>query len=340
VSEKMRGLTVRRYTEHDEPAVLGLLQRSLGWLADEHHTAFFRWKHRDNPFGPSPAWVALDGEHIVGLRVLLRWEFDSDGLNEDGFGKAGAVVRAARAVDTATDPAYQGRGIFSALTLHAIDDLTREDLDFIFNTPNDQSRPGYLKMGWQVVGRLPVAARPRSLVAMARMAGARATADLWSTPTDAGVDAADALADDRALDALLGSQPGAGGLRTRRTPAVIRWRYTGFPPLAYRVLLNGPRLDDGFVVFRLRRRGRALEAVVGDLLVPGADRRAAAALLRALPRVSGADYAIQLGGEVGARAGYVPLPRQGPILTWRAITETVCPPLEAWHLTLGDVELF
>ncbi len=329
----MQGLTVRRYTEQDEPAVLGLLQRSLGWLADEHHTAFFRWKHRDNPFGASPAWVALDGERMVGLRVLLRWEFERDGLDRE-------VVRAARAVDTATDPAYQGRGIFSGLTLHAIDDLTRESLHFIFNTPNDQSRPGYLKMGWQVVGRLPVAARPRSPVAMARMAGARSAADLWSTPTDVGLDAADALADERALDALLRSQPRAGGLRTRRTPAVIRWRYTGFPPLAYRVLLNGPRLDDGFVVFRLRRRGRALEAVVGDLLVPGADRRAAAALLRSLPRVSGADYAIQLGGEVGARAGYLPLPRQGPILTWRAITETVRPPMSDWSLALGDVELF
>ena len=110
----MRGLAVRRYTASDEPAVLGLLQTSLGWLADERHTAFFRWKHRDNPFGPSPAWVALDGERLVGLRVLLRWEFES---GDD-------VVRAARAVDTATDPAYQGRGIFSALTLHAIDDLS------------------------------------------------------------------------------------------------------------------------------------------------------------------------------------------------------------------------
>jgi GNAT superfamily N-acetyltransferase len=331
----MAGLTVRRYTDDDEPAVLGLLQTSLGWLADEHHTAFFRWKHRDNPFGASPAWVALDGERMVGLRVLLRWEFDRDGFNKDG-----EVVRAARAVDTATDPAYQGRGIFSGLTLHAIDDLTREGLHFIFNTPNDQSRPGYVKMGWQVVGRLPVSARPRSPAAMVRMARARTAADLWSTPTDAGLDAAEVLSDERAIDALLASQPGVAGLRTRRTAAVIRWRYTGFPALAYRVLLRGSRVDDGFVVFRLRRRGQAVEAAVGDVLVPGGDRRATAALLRAVPRAAGADYAIRLGGGGLARAGYAPLPRQGPVLTWRAITEKVQPPLESWRLTLGDVELF
>ena len=330
MSDETGGLTMRRYDESDEPAVLGLLQTSLGWLADEHHTAFFRWKHRDNPFGPSPAWVALEGERMVGLRVLLRWEFDRDG----------GVARAVRAVDTATDPAYQGRGIFSRLTLHAIDDLTREGLHFIFNTPNDQSRPGYLKMGWQVVGRLPVSARPRSPAATARMARARTAADLWSTPTDAGLDASDALSDGRALDGLLASQPPVDGLRTRRTTAVVRWRYTGFPPLAYRVLLRGSHLEEGFVVFRLRRRGRALEAVVGDVLVPDADRRATAALLRAVPRAAGADYAIRLGGGGPAGAGYLPLPRQGPILTWRALTEQVQPPLASWRLTLGDVELF
>ena len=90
----------------------------------------------------------------------------------------------------------------------------------------------------------------------------------------------------------------------------------------------------------MRRRGQALEAVVGDVLVPDGDRRDRR-VLRSVPGAAGADYAIRLGGGGGgAAAGYVPLPRQGPILTWRAITETTMPPLESWRLTLGDVELF
>jgi GNAT superfamily N-acetyltransferase len=326
----MAGLDIRRYTDDDEPAVLGLLEASLGWLTDEHHATFFRWKHVDNPFGRSPAWIALDGDRVVGLRVLLRWEFD----------RPGGGARAVRAVDTATDPGYQGRGIFSALTRRAIEELTVEGVHFIFNTPNDQSRPGYLKMGWQVVGRLSVSARPRSPWALTRMAGARTPADLWSTPTDAGIDPGDAFGDTQALETLVASQPPAGGLRTRRSAALIRWRYGGFPPLAYRVLLRGRRLEDGFAVFRLRRRGRALEAVVGDVIVPEGDGGAAAGLLRSVPRAANADYAIQLGGSVVGRAGYVPLPRQGPILTWRAVTERARAPRQAWQLTLGDVELF
>lgn len=327
---RLEGLTIRRYAEQDEPRVLDLLQASLGWLADEHHAGFFRWKHRDNPFGPSPAWVALDGGRIVGLRVLLRWEFEGPDR----------VARAVRAVDTATDPEYQGRGIFSGLTLQAIDELGAEGVHFIFNTPNEQSLPGYLKMGWQVVGRMPVSARPRSPQALVRMARARTAADLWSVPTSAGEDAVEALADEVALGGLLASQPKIDGLRTRRTPAVVAWRYAGFPPLAYRVLLRGSRIDDGFVVFRVRRRGRALEAVVGDVLVPDGDHRLAAALLHAVPGAAGADYAIQLGRSARLRAGYLPLPGQGPVLTWRALTERVCPRRDSWHLTLGDVELF
>ena len=73
----------------------------------------------------------------------------------------------------------------------------------MFNTPNDQSRPGYLKMGWQLVGRLPVLARPRSPAALARLARARTPADKWSQPADAGLPVHDVLADPAPVAELL-----------------------------------------------------------------------------------------------------------------------------------------
>jgi hypothetical protein len=40
------------------------------------------------------------------------------------------------------------------------------------------------------------------------------------------------------------------------------------------------------------------------------------------------------------RAGFVPLPRQGPILTWRPLADPAAPPrLRDLDLSLGDVEL-
>jgi GNAT superfamily N-acetyltransferase len=323
-------LAVRRATEADDPQILTLLQASLGWVPDEQYARFYEWKHRMSPLGPSPAWVATDGDRIVGFRVLLPWEYERDGT----------IVRAVRAVDTATHPDHQGRGVFSRLTLQAIDELRTMGVGFVFNTPNEKSRPGYLKMGWQPVGRVPVRFRPRGAASLLRMARAKTASEKWSEDTTVAAPASEVLIDGEQLRGLLASQPDAGScLRTRRTPAYLAWRY-GFAPLGYRAHLAGDTLDDGVIVFRLRRRGPALEAAVCEVLAPGGDRRTARQLLRWVARSSGADYLIATGLPGQPSAGLLPAPRLGPILVWRAVCDTDMPPLDTWALSLGDVELF
>lgn len=325
-------LDVRPAADEDLPAVLELLQASLGWVPDDAYARFFAWKHHESPFGRSPAWVAVDPAadgRIVGFRTFSRWQFD----------RGDVTVPAVRAVDTATHPDYQGRGIFSLLTRRALDELRAEGVAFVFNTPNDRSRPGYLKMGWQVVERLPVAATPRSPLSLVRLARARTPADKWSAPTDAGVPVADVLADDDAVAALLASaRPDDGRLRTRRTPEFLAWRY-GFPPLHYRAVVAPGGMTDGVVVFRLRRRGAALEAAVCEQIVPVGAVGTATALVRQLLRETRADHAVQIGRARPSR-GLLPVPGQGPTLVWRDVTEPTMPAAAQWALGLGDIELF
>ena len=319
--------TIRPFEAADTVEVLRLLSRSLGWVPDDHHAAFFDWKHRQNPFGPSLAWVAEDEGRILGVRPFLRWEFE----------QPGAVVTAVRAVDTATAPEARGRGVFTALTRFGLHELEAAGVGFVFNTPNDQSRPGYLKMGWREVGRVPVRVRVASVAALRRLAGARTPADLWSLRTEAGQPAADALADRDAVAHLLQSRPPPLGVRTRLTPEVLHWRYAGFPALAYRAVTGPGGVTGGLALFRLRRRGRAVEAMIGDILSPGGDAGRAAALAKAVLRDSRADYAIVTGGR--SLPGFVPLPGQGPVLTWRGVCAPAAPPLAQWALSLGDIEL-
>jgi predicted N-acetyltransferase YhbS len=332
---------VRAATPDDDPAVLELLQASMGWVPDEQYARFFAWKHRESPFGTSPSWVALDGDRVIGFRTFMRWRFDH----------GGRPVEAVRAVDTATHPDHQGQGIFSLLTRHALEELREDGIGFVFNTPNERSRPGYLKMGWQVVHKLPVAARPRSALALVRLARARTPADKWSAPTNGGVDALEALADDDALALLLartgagsgvdgsaGDGSGDGGLRTQRTPEYLRWRY-GFPPLRYRAVTAPGGLAEGLVIFRVRRRGAANEAALCEVLVPGDDSTTIRHLLTEVLRASQADHAVLLGAARPA-LGFLPVPGQGPTLVWRDVVETAPPPSADWHLTLGDIELF
>lgn len=321
---------IRAVRPEDLDAVLELLGASLHWVPGELFRRFFEWKHHENPFGPSPAWVAVEGSRVVGFRTFLRWEFE----HPDG-----RVRRAVRAVDTATHPDAQGRGVFRALTVHALDELAREGVDFVFNTPNAQSRPGYLKMGWQEVGRLPASVRPRGPGALVRMRAARVPAERWSLQASAGVPAPEAFADPH-VDDLLRSLPAPRALRTRRTRAQLAWRY-GFEPLAYRVLALDGDVRRGLAVFRVRRRGGATEAALCEVLAPGGDRRAAAALERLVARAGEADYVIRLDRRPLTRSGYVRLPRQGPVLTWRPVAGAGARPTpRELDLTLGDVELF
>jgi GNAT superfamily N-acetyltransferase len=318
-------LVLRRAGEADLPGILAVARESLDWDDDERHEAFFAWKHLENPVGPSPMWVADDGGTIVAFRTFLRWEW----RRPDG-----TIAGTVRAVDTATHPDHQGRGLFTALTMGALDELTAEGLDFVFNTPNDQSRPGYLKMGWQIIGRPPVRVRPRGLRGLARLARSRVPAEKWSEPATFGQAAAEAFAGadlDGVAEALT-----TDTLATNRTPTYLRWRY-GFAPLHYRVVRRGDDLTDGFAVVRLRHRGAAVEGTVCELVVPGGDGRA---IRHLLGQVEGADYLLVAGRLSPADGGLLPAPHQGPQVTWRALNEQEPPALRGWTLSLGDLELF
>jgi GNAT superfamily N-acetyltransferase len=322
-------IEIRRAVDHDLPAILALAQASLGWRDGDPNEGFFRWKHLDNPAGPSPMWVAFAGDRLAGFRTFLRWRFRIAG---------GPTASAVRAVDTATHPDFQGQGIFSRLTLGALEELRDEGVDFVFNTPNAQSRPGYLKMGWQIVGRVPICMRPRSVSAALRMARSRVPAEKWSSATDVGLPAEEALADDHALDRLLAAtsiDPGhVAGLATDRTPAHLRWRYR-FGPLRYRAVVAPGGPAEGLAVFRVRRRGAALEAVLCELLAIDGG----AALVDEIARGTGADYVIATGAPASGTR-FLRVPRQGPILTWRQVAAAADPPaLPDWHLSMGDVEL-
>ncbi len=333
-------IVLRPYLDEDEARVLELLDTSLGGgPAGTRPAAFFRWKHLENPFGRSYLLLAEAEGRVVGLRAFMRWEF-----------RVGErTVRAVRAVDTATHPEHQGRGIFRRLTLRALEDL-RRDADLVFNTPNAKSLPGYLKMGWREVGRVPVGVRVRRPVRFVR--GLRS---LGSNPgLEPGLEimaetAAEALADGEATSELLGDAPADGHLATPRDLGYLRWRYATAPLLDYRAVREheGGRLK-GLAFFRVRSRGRLREATVAEILVADGDAQTARRLLRAVRASAPVDHLTCSfpSGSASARAarasGFVRAPG-GMNLVVNPIAGGVEPDptmLSSWALTLGDLEVF
>src|ERR1041385_5672600 len=218
-----RALAVREGDDRDVPRVVELLKASLGEGAIPRTREFWQWKHEKNPFGRSPFWLAESDGEIVGVRVFLRWRWHA----------RAHTVEAVRAVDTATHPGHQGKGIFRTLTLHGVEELTRRGVGFVFNTPNDKSRPGYLKMGWSTVGRPSLWIAPRKVTAVARVVAARlgrrqspSTPDTKANDDSSGRDFLNGAELARLLDRV---ETLPDKLRTQRDAAYLRWRYVDCP---------------------------------------------------------------------------------------------------------------
>lgn len=330
----MSAISVRPFRPEDGPAVLDLLQASLGaGPTGERSADFFRWKHALNPFGPSFMLLAESEGAIIGLRAFMQWRFEG----------AGGTVHAVRAVDTATHPDYQGRGVFSRLTREALAAM-EGSVDLVFNTPNEKSGPGYLKLGWRRVGRLPVSLRPR-LRALRPPGGARAE------PAVRAPAAGEVLSEAGAVDGLLERHAdGERRLHTLRDAGYLRWRYAEVPVLGYRAVpeeeAGGLR---GLAIFRLRPRRGRWECSVAEVIVGVGDRVAAGRLLaKVRAACPGADHVAALfpprsTPALAARGrAFVPVP-YGPTLMVRLLGAEVDPDpttRASWALSLGDVEVF
>jgi GNAT superfamily N-acetyltransferase len=333
---------VRPYDDADEGKVIELLDATLGaGPIGERTGEFFRWKHVANPFGHSFMLVAVSGHRIIGLRAFLRWSFQA----------GPRTLHAVQAVDTATHPDYQGRGVFRRLTLVALEQL-RNEADFVFNTPNEKSLPGYLKMGWEVVGTIPVSVRLRRPVRFAKRV--RSFRDIAGSPVDMTVEApsaSDVINGSSEVPDLLTEMNAwrDDRISTDRSMAYLGWRYCTAPGLDYWAVREpGKGRLRGFAVFRIRSRGSLVEASVTDLFVRPGDRRCAHTLIRAIAAAVPVDHLTCHfpGGTAAAsaatRSGFLPTGK-GITLAVNELRPGIVPDpasLASWALSLGDVEVF
>lgn len=143
-------MIIREAKDFDISEIVEVLKASLGEQELPLSEEIWNYKHNSNPLGKSLVLVAEENGIIAGVRAFMCWKWQY--LDK--------TYLSYRAVDTATHPDFQGRGIFKKLTLEAVKKGKELSYNFVFNTPNDQSRPGYLKMGWKEVGKIQVALRP------------------------------------------------------------------------------------------------------------------------------------------------------------------------------------
>ena len=226
-------------------------------------------------------------------------------------GAAGVrALAAVRAVDTATSPTMQRRGIFSRLDARGARRVRgRGRLDGVQHT--ERPEPAGLPEDGLAGGRrvAAVGARAPSGPARGRRAPPRPAvrAGRGGARGLSLVPAEEALSAERAPRSI---EPEV--LHTARSLEYLRWRYAE-GPLAYHVLSGG----GATVIARLRSRGPLREAVVCEALAPEGAQDDLRELLRVLPREAGADHAVaHLGtgwpgrAELAARGLPAPAPRR------------------------------
>lgn len=311
-------ITTRELEEGDVVSVLDLLRASLGEPPLLRRTPeLFAWKHFDNPFGRSIAVLAEADDRIVGLRAFMRWDL---------LTTQGSTIRCVRAVDTATHPEYQRRGIFRRLTEEALELAVAKDVDLVFNTPNEKSGAGYLSMGWKEVGTIGAMARPSPRLMTDRRPGPVTEPERF-------------LVDPKPALPLAVADRTPRGLRTPRTDAYLRWRFGSHPSARYF------RVDSGgaTAVVRPNVRRERRELVVADVFGP----RPAAAI-RAAARRSRAGYVAAWFSPgsperaAAVRSGLVPVPGV-TALTLMAKPlrdlEVDVTSMASWDLAISDLEL-
>jgi len=135
-------------------AYAALLARVFGAQA-KFGEAALAWRYRDNPSGQVVGMDAWDGARLAAHYVTCPCEAIVEGRPMKGL----------LSLNTATDPDYQGRGLFTRLAEATYAAGATAGFDFVIGVANANSTPGFLrKLGFQHVGRLHagvLAAAPR-----------------------------------------------------------------------------------------------------------------------------------------------------------------------------------
>ncbi|AVR46897.1 hypothetical protein C7S20_17420 [Christiangramia fulva] len=316
-------MIIREATENDIPDIVKVLKSSLGEDQLLLSEKVWRYKHIDNPFGKSLVLVAEEDGEIIGIRAFMRWDWQ----------QAEQLYHCFRAVDTATHPAHQGKGIFKKLTLKAVEIAKGNGEDFIFNTPNEKSRPGYLKMGWQAVGKIKVGLKP----SVHGIFGFQKKIDYNITRSGSGEDI------ENLCEKWNSDKMSANKLFTPKSPKFLYWRYENNPLQSYEVMSN----RKFYLAAYVKKRKRLKELRIAECIYDKSSVEAQKEVDRAISKLEkkfGAQFlsfapAFLKTGFLKIKGNY------GPILTLRNLNlleqkEKQFLQIQEWHNSLGDLELF
>jgi GNAT superfamily N-acetyltransferase len=310
----------RKAKEDDSPNVVSLLKLSLGESLVKKTDQIWNFKHHLNPFGKSFVLLAEENERLIGLRAFMQWNWQI----------GTKIWQAYRAVDTATHPDFQGKGVFKQLTLTALKEVGSKNDCFIFNTPNNNSKPGYLKMGWTIVDKIKLAVVPSFLYWP--MIFFSKPKFLENSITDTQLEKLCQIYNDNLEKRYL--------LFTPKSVDYIRWRYDKNPIQEYLIVSNA----SWYIAFYVKKHKYFNELRVAEMICVNEefDKYEIRKVLLKMAFERGCLVITSMNKTLFALAIYG---NYGPHLTFKDLTsggelESYKNNISNWSYQLGDLELF
>ena len=332
-----------RYTPAKRADLVALLARvGTTQLSDEE----FAWWFDRNPAGEGIVSLAVSDDGVVGVAAM---SFFRTSLN-------GSVTRLAIPVNVATDPRYQGQGVFSTLERENEAAAADAGSPLTVTFPNGASYPIFVKrLGWVDLPRLRLWARPLRAAAVVRYALGRPGEAGGLDPPERSARTIRGL-EIRPVDRFgpdmdeLGRRAGSSyGNHFVRDAEYFNWRYLDSPRdyRCFAAFRNG-RLVGVAVVGHTFKHGVSAGFLADLVVEPAGSTGMRALLARAVEEVRGRADALVLlppPGRSERRAliasGFAPTNKKlrfiGKVLRDGARLDKTS---SSWHFTLGDFDFF
>ena len=356
-------LEVRTYRPGDEAAIIELFERTfertMGRTESLRH---WKWEFCDTPAGYQAILLAWSGRKLAAQYTAMPVRMHVDGASIDG----------ALSLDTVTDAAFRGRGLFPKLAKQLNAGLAARGSFAIFGFPNENSaRPIFSKVGWVELAPFPLLVKPLRGGVKAQLARRGAIGRLlaphgelaWSIVRKRARRITSSLQAEEVkefppdTDQLWERARHGKRICVVRDRRYLTWRYVDNPDSIYRIwtLREGGTLV-GTLVTLVEDRFGMKSGFVLDILCEESRPDVAAALMSLAETSMAAEgaqivtaimYPASIVRRAIEEAGFVTVPRRfspkeihfGACALAEATDRAMCYDPKNWYITWGDSDV-
>lgn len=332
-------------------ADLVLFQRAFEANETPRPMELLRWQYLDPPAGHLYVdFAVVEGEqpHLAAIYAVFPVAMKVDGRRTLGV----------QSLDTLTDAAYRGKGLFVRMAKANYERCAREGVEIVYGFPNGNSVHGFLtKLEWKSHDPMPMMIKPLRLgYAINRLSRGRIRLPKWldlplrarAARAHPGWELRKVAEPGPDFDAVWKSFAAAIPFAVERDGEYLRWRLRR-PGASYETigLFEGDRMI-GYIVTAMTGRAGKIMELLSDPAFPGADSHLLADAVRRMRR-AGCDavwawnFDHSPNHPAFRRAGFLTLPpRLIPAQLHAGARSLTTPPSEAagerrnWYVSMFD----